>query len=88
MVHSDRIILESSYSLYDRAFADNVLSVLSYAVIVSFGFCPFTFKINRFVINEHNCCLIPAKNTDRSVPPDVEINNNFGTVTILLLAFD
>lgn len=30
------IILESSYSLYDRAFADNIGTVLFYAVIVSF----------------------------------------------------
>lgn len=35
------IILESSYSLYDRAFADNIGTVLFYAVIVSL--CSFIF---------------------------------------------
>lgn len=36
------IILESSYSLYDRAFADNIGTVLFYAVIVSL--CSFSFS--------------------------------------------
>ena len=38
------IILESSYSLYDRAFADNIGTVLFYAVIVSVVFSPILFS--------------------------------------------
>jgi hypothetical protein len=30
-----RVILESAYSLYDRAFADNLTTILLYAVVVS-----------------------------------------------------
>jgi hypothetical protein len=40
------IILESSYSLYDRAFADNIGTVLFYAVIVSL--CSFIFVLLFF----------------------------------------
>ena len=38
------IILESSYSLYDRAFADNIGTVLFYAVIVSVVFSRILFS--------------------------------------------
>ena len=44
-IYTYSIILESSYSLYDRAFADNIGTVLFYAVIVSL--CSFIFVSSR-----------------------------------------
>lgn len=45
------IILESSYSLYDRAFADNIGTVLFYAVIVSFVFFLYCLVLDTILSN-------------------------------------
>jgi hypothetical protein len=47
MLYNYRIILEASFSLYDKTFADNIGSILILAVIVS---CYVLFDI--LIINE------------------------------------
>ena len=43
------IILEAAYSLYNKAFFDNLQTILMYAVVVSFSFFYTSFTLKRVI---------------------------------------
>jgi len=45
-----RVILESAFSLYDRAFADNLTTILLYAVVVSGNGFYIDFNLIHFIV--------------------------------------